>query len=103
MRLSFLNKYSTEYALPRIIEIMAEELNWDMRERWKQLLDSDRFLQGMHITDEARWGLSQNQLEKKLKKLNQCLGGKDMLTHEQAGIIIRSFEEIHTEENELLA
>lgn len=33
LRLAFLNTYAAEEALPRVVEIMAEELNWDKKEQ----------------------------------------------------------------------
>lgn len=33
MRLAFLNTHACEEALPRIVEIMGNELNWDSKEK----------------------------------------------------------------------
>lgn len=44
LRLSFLNVQAAEEALPRIVEIMAEELNWSSSEKQKQMQDAVKFL-----------------------------------------------------------
>ena len=44
LRLSFLNVQAAEEALPRIIEIMAEELKWSRSEKQKQTEDAVKFL-----------------------------------------------------------
>ena len=44
LRLSFLNVKAAEEALPRIIEIMGEELKWSKSEKAKQMEDAMNFL-----------------------------------------------------------
>jgi glycerol-3-phosphate dehydrogenase len=44
LRLSFLNVQAAEEALPRIIEIMGEELKWSSKEKAKQMADAMTFL-----------------------------------------------------------
>ena len=44
LRLSFLSISATEEALPRIIDIMAEELGWQEDRKKKEFFDAERFL-----------------------------------------------------------
>ncbi|KAL7631907.1 UNVERIFIED_CONTAM: hypothetical protein RMT77_017786 [Armadillidium vulgare] len=45
LRLAFLNAQAAEEALPTIIDIMAEELKWDKKERVRQLEEAKIYLQ----------------------------------------------------------
>lgn len=48
-RLAFLNAYAALDALPRVIEIMSEELGWDEARRKKEFDDTVSFLKGMGL------------------------------------------------------
>ena len=54
LRLSFLNVQATEEALPRIIEIMGEELNWSRSEKAKQMEEALTFLKTQMGKDANR-------------------------------------------------
>ncbi len=45
LRLGFLNSQAAEESLPRVVEIMGQELGWSGRESRKQLEDAITFLQ----------------------------------------------------------
>lgn len=52
-RLSFLNARAALQALPRVIDIMSEELGWTRQERIKQIKDTIDFLVGSMGLDEG--------------------------------------------------
>lgn len=54
LRLSFLNAKAAEEALPRIIEIMADELKWSRSEKQKQMEDALNFLKTQMGQDANR-------------------------------------------------
>jgi glycerol-3-phosphate dehydrogenase len=49
LRLSFLNAQAALEALPRVIDIMAEELNWNAARRRQEMMHTTRFLQSMGL------------------------------------------------------
>jgi glycerol-3-phosphate dehydrogenase len=49
LRLSFLNAQAALDALPRVIDIMAEELNWSAARRQQEMMHTSRFLQSMGL------------------------------------------------------
>ena len=49
IRLSFLNVQAAAEALPRIVDIMAEELNWSTAHKQEELANTTRFLQSMGL------------------------------------------------------
>ena len=49
IRLSFLNVQAAAEALPRIVDIMAEELNWSPAHKQEELVRTTRFLQSMGL------------------------------------------------------
>jgi glycerol-3-phosphate dehydrogenase len=53
MRLAFLNARAAHQALPRIVEIMAEELGWDKKRCQKEIADGEHFLRYMGYTPET--------------------------------------------------
>ncbi|KAI9451388.1 DAO-domain-containing protein [Russula earlei] len=53
LRLSFLNAYAALEALPRIVDIMAEELNWNAARRRQEMASTTRFLQSMGLPPGA--------------------------------------------------
>ena len=50
-RLSFLNVQVTLECLPRIIDIMSEELGWDSRRKEKEFEDAQEFLRSMGLPE----------------------------------------------------
>ncbi|KAI8924282.1 FAD dependent oxidoreductase-domain-containing protein [Entophlyctis helioformis] len=50
LRLSFLNAQATLAALPRIVEIMAQELGWDRKRKQKEIEETTQFLMSMGLT-----------------------------------------------------
>lgn len=48
-RLSFLNARAALDALPRVVEIMAEELHWSYAERQRQIANTVKFLETMGL------------------------------------------------------
>ncbi|TFK34145.1 DAO-domain-containing protein [Crucibulum laeve] len=48
-RLSFLNAHAALEALPRVVDIMADEFNWSLKERKKQIKDAVEFLSSMGL------------------------------------------------------
>ena len=53
IRLSFLNVQAAAEALPRIIDIMAEELNWSNAHKQEELARTTRFLHSMGLPPGA--------------------------------------------------
>lgn len=53
LRLSFLNAQVALEALPRVIDIMAEELNWNAARRQQEMVHTARFLQSMGLPPSA--------------------------------------------------
>jgi len=53
LRLSFLNAQATFEALPRVIDIMAEELNWNAARKQQEMVRTTRFLQSMGLPPGA--------------------------------------------------
>ncbi|GMT28318.1 hypothetical protein PFISCL1PPCAC_19615 [Pristionchus fissidentatus] len=53
LRLAFLNTYAAHEVLPKVVEIMAEELKWSSAEQRKQLEDARKFID-MEMGQEAR-------------------------------------------------
>jgi len=102
-RLAFLNKFSAEYALPRVIEMMSSELNWDAQRRWKEFVDAERFLQTMHISDEGRWGHSRQGSSKKGQIIDKVLGKSSCLSKDEIKFVMDCFEEEHSKTGNLLA
>ena len=49
LRLSFLNAQAAFEALPRVIDIMAKELNWDAARKQQEMTRTTRFLQSMGL------------------------------------------------------
>jgi glycerol-3-phosphate dehydrogenase len=49
-RLSFLNARAALDALPRVVDIMAEELQWSYAERQRQIANTVKFLESMGLT-----------------------------------------------------
>jgi glycerol-3-phosphate dehydrogenase len=49
LRLSFLNVQATLEALPRVIDIMAEDLNWNAMRKRQEMIQTTRFLQSMGL------------------------------------------------------
>jgi glycerol-3-phosphate dehydrogenase len=49
LRLSFLNAQAALEALPRIIDIMAEDLNWNSVRKRQEMMQTTRFLQSMGL------------------------------------------------------
>ncbi|KAI7831535.1 FAD dependent oxidoreductase-domain-containing protein [Gamsiella multidivaricata] len=58
LRLAFLNVHAALDALPRVVEIMAEELNWDQARQLKETEDAKAFLRTMGLPHEQKsfWG-----------------------------------------------
>ncbi|XP_037074718.1 LOW QUALITY PROTEIN: glycerol-3-phosphate dehydrogenase, mitochondrial-like, partial [Pollicipes pollicipes] len=57
LRLAFLNNMAAEHALPRVVDILAEELGWSATERQKQLDEALTFLRtemGQTVNQESR-------------------------------------------------
>lgn len=53
IRLSFLNAQAAFEALPRVVDIMAEELNWSTAHKQEELARTTRFLQSMGLPPGA--------------------------------------------------
>lgn len=53
LRLSFLNAQATLEALPRVIDIMAEELNWSAARRRQEMTHTTLFLRSMGLPPGA--------------------------------------------------
>ena len=53
-RLSFLNAQAALNALPRVVDIMAEELNWSLSRKRQELNDATAFLASMGLPSGAK-------------------------------------------------
>jgi len=53
LRLSFLNAQAALEALPRVVDIMAEELNWNAARKQQEMARTTRFLQSMGLPPGA--------------------------------------------------
>lgn len=61
-RLAFLNAQAALEALPRVIDLMADELGWDERRREREWADSVRFLGSMGLP-KAKLALTRGEVE----------------------------------------
>jgi glycerol-3-phosphate dehydrogenase len=61
-RLAFLNVNAALEALPRVIDIMAEELQWSKKRREQEWIDTTRFLVSMGLPEE-RVAVSRKEVE----------------------------------------
>jgi len=52
-RLSFLNVQATLDALPRVVDIMADELGWTAKQKHQQIADGVEFLKSMGLSPDA--------------------------------------------------
>ncbi|EAL22149.1 hypothetical protein CNBC2870 [Cryptococcus deneoformans B-3501A] len=57
-RLSFLNVQATVETLPRVLEIMGEELGWDMKRKEQEFDDAMEFLKSMGLPQHTKLKLS---------------------------------------------
>ncbi len=78
LRLSFLNVQAAEESLPRVVDIMAEELGWSKGEKQKQMDTAMDFLHkemGKEVNRVSRESvpisLSKNEIGAYVKKFNQ--------------------------------
>lgn len=69
-RLAFLNTEATVQTLPRIIEVMAEEIGWDAQRQEQELKDSVQFLASMGLPPQRREELTGMSLEQLKKQVN---------------------------------
>lgn len=53
-RLSFLNVQVTLECLPRVIDIMSEELGWDAKRKEREFDDAQEFLKSMGLPEVRR-------------------------------------------------
>ncbi|GFN82938.1 glycerol-3-phosphate dehydrogenase, mitochondrial [Plakobranchus ocellatus] len=81
-RLSFINVHAAQEALPRVIEMMAEELNWDEKRKQEELAHAERYLR-------AEMGLDIKRLTEKDVPLNFT---KDEINH-----FVRRFKSLDVE------
>lgn len=61
-RLAFLNAQAALEALPKVIDLMAEELHWDHRRKDREWQDSVQFLASMGLA-KSRLGVSRKDVE----------------------------------------
>ena len=83
LRLSFLNVQAAEEALPRIVDIMGEELKWSKAEKAKQQETALEFLKkemGKNVNKEMREkipiNLTQAEIREYVKRFNALDGDK---------------------------
>lgn len=62
MRLAFLNAQAALEALPKVVDIMAEELNWDQKRRDLEWKDSVQFLGSMGLA-KSKLGVTREDVE----------------------------------------
>lgn len=67
-RLAFLNAQAALEALPTVIDVMAEELNWDKKREQMEWNDSVEFLKSMGLSSEQQGVTRQDILSGKAKK-----------------------------------
>ena len=53
-RLTFLNSHAALDALPRVVEIMGDELGWSKRRKNKEIRDAEIFMESMGVPFGAR-------------------------------------------------
>lgn len=82
LRLSFLNVQAAEEALPRIVDIMAEELNWSNDEKQKQLDSAINFL-------KTQMGKDVNKSSRENVPIN--------LTKDEMSVYVKRFNSIDRE------
>lgn len=82
LRISFLNVQATEEALPRIIDIMAEELSWSDDEKTRQMKDALNFL-------NTQMGKNANLAAKKNSPIT--------LTHSEVAEYVQRFNQLDLE------
>ncbi|KAI5304153.1 mitochondrial glycerol-3-phosphate dehydrogenase [Ascosphaera pollenicola] len=67
-RLAFLNAQAALEALPTVIDVMAEELNWDKKREQLEWKDSVQFLKSMGLSSELEGVTRQDIVSGKAKK-----------------------------------
>lgn len=102
-RLAFLNKASAESALPRVIELLSDELNWDAKRRWKEYVDAERFLQTMHISDQFHWSELNHDAIEKRGVVDRVLGSDSLLSKDNVRFVMDRFEQAHEKNGESLS
>lgn len=70
-RMSFLNVEATVEALPRVIELMAEELGWDKKRRDAEFTNAIDFLGSMGLQPARLQQLRQTSLDETIKILKE--------------------------------
>lgn len=70
-RLSFLNVEATVEALPRVIELMSEELGWDKKRRDAEFTNAIDFLGSMGLQPARLQQLRQTTLDETIKTLKE--------------------------------
>jgi len=83
LRLSFLNVQAAEESLPKVVEIMGDELGWDKNERAKQTEDAISFLRmqmGKDVNkasqDNIPVSLTKTEIAEYVKRFNALDDGK---------------------------
>jgi len=79
MRLAFLNTKSAEFALPRVVDLMANELQWDNRRRASEYRSARRFLRTMNMRHTGRWDWSRAAPLYTLSKRMRTLFGRPVI------------------------
>ena len=74
MRLAFLDCQSAFEAMPRVIEIMGEELNWSKERKERERLETVEFLKtmGLGMITPYQAIFSKEELVKYKKEFSQC-------------------------------
>ena len=83
LRLSFLNVQAAEEALPRVVQLMGDELGWDKKERTRQTEEAVKFLKqqmGKDVNkasqDNIPVSLTKAEIQEYVKRFNALDDGK---------------------------
>lgn len=98
-RISFLNVQVTLECLPRVIDIMAEELHWNESTKEREFENAQEFLRSMGLPDQPKLKLS--EVKKSLGNIgsltqdpNQNLYARAQFTPGEVSTLRKQFEEL---------
>eukprot|EP01083_Nonionella_stella_P131262 398657_1 len=94
-RLAQLNKAAAEYALPKVIQLMASVHGWSSRDCVMHYHNTMEFLRTMHVEDSRRWGRSRHTLGDARRVVETTLDGISM-TDEAMQFVMDRFQHYYS-------
>eukprot|EP01083_Nonionella_stella_P183696 664558_1 len=90
-----LNKAAAEYALPKVIQLMASVHGWSSRDCVMHYHNTMEFLRTMHVEDSRRWGRSRHTLGDARRVVETTLDGISM-TDEAMQFVMDRFQHYYS-------